>query len=488
VSIRTKLFTFLLTLVALMNLVAFFIYQSSRTIQESYSLMTDRILLYKQIANMTEDNLRLLSNYLVNQNSAAYAAFFDRKQELEKLRAKLEVRSRSEQRAVAVRNFRNMITTFLDAEEAVIGILYRTQATSYAQQYEEVEKTAGYIQEENQRLVDQELSFYQPLYERMLVYTKHMNALGLGLLAVDLLLCVVFALWLSSSITKPIANLVQVAVQISRGNLDVKPPVSQMSDEIGILTRTFRHMLASLKELLEKKQEMMEKDRLVKELEIKALQSQINPHFLFNTLNVLSKLAMLEGAERTSDLTVSVSNLLRYNLRKLDTPVTLRDEVEHAREYFAIQQTRFRDRVAFETDIDESALELPIPCLTLQPILENAFVHGIEGMESGARIRLKIRREGDFVVVSVADNGAGMDEATRRRLLEAESGFAEGAPSGQSTGLGTRNVYRRLQLFYGMDDLVTIESEAGAGTTVTFRAPWIHKGEQADVPSADRRR
>ncbi|KIL36894.1 membrane protein [Gordoniibacillus kamchatkensis] len=476
-SIRTKLFAFLVTLVVLMNAVAFFIYQSSRTIQESYSLMTDRILLYKQIANMTEDNLRLLSNYLVNQSTSAYAAFFDRKQELEKLKEKLDVSSRSEQRAAAVRNFRNMITTFLDAEESVIGILYRTEAASYSQQFDEVEKTAGYIQEENQSLVDQELSFYQPLYQQMLVYTKHMNALGLGLLAVDLLLCVVFALWLSSSITKPIANLVQVAVQISRGNLDVEPPTAQMSDEIGILTRTFRHMLASLQELLEKKQEMMEKDRLVKELEIKALQSQINPHFLFNTLNVVSKLAMLEGAERTSDLTVSVSNLLRYNLRKLDTPVTLRDEVEHAQEYFAIQQARFRDRVAFETDIDESALELPIPCLTLQPILENAFVHGIEGMEEGARIKLTIRREGDTVVVAVADNGAGMDEETRQRLLEAQSGFADEAPRGQSTGLGTRNVYRRLQLFYGPGDLVTIQSEEGKGTTVTIRVPWSRAKE-----------
>jgi sensor histidine kinase YesM len=240
-------------------------------------------------------------------------------------------------------------------------------------------------------------------------------------------------------------------------------------------------MLSSLKELLAQKQEMAEKDRLVKELEIKALQSQINPHFLFNTLNVVSKLALLEGADRTSDLAVSVSNLLRYNLRKLDTPVTLRDEVEHAYEYFAIQQARFRDRVAFETDIDDAALELPIPCLTLQPILENAFVHGIERMESGARIGLRIQRDGDWVVVAVSDNGAGMNEETQHRLLAFQSGFAEdggdggGSDSGsrgQSTGLGTRNVYRRLQLFYGMDDLVTIASEAGNGTTVTIRAPW----------------
>lgn len=503
-SIRTKLFTFLLLLVVLMNLVTFFIYQSSRTVQSSYSLMMDRILLYKQIANMTEDNLRLLSSYLTNQVPETYSDFYYRKKDLEALQAKLEVRSRSEARAVAASNFRNMVSTFLEAEEAIIGTLYSTESRGYATQYEEVEKTAAYIQEENQRLVDQELSFYQPLYQKMLLNTNRMNIMGLGLLLVDMLLCAVFALWLARSITRPIASLVYAASQISKGNIDVTPPLAQAGDEIGTLTRAFRQMLYYWKELIVKNQEMAEKDRLVKELEIKALQSQINPHFLFNTLNVLSKLALLEGADRTSDLTVSVSNLLRYNLRKLDTPVTLRDEVEHAKEYFAIQQARFRDRVAFETEIDESALDLAIPCLTLQPILENAFVHGIERMESGALIRLAIRREGSEVEIAISDNGAGMSEETRQGLLQAESGFAlepsvpaaagsagerDGSRNGQSTGLGSRNVYRRLQLFYGKDDLVSIESAAGIGTTVTIRAPYSYKekGGNNDVSSADRR-
>jgi sensor histidine kinase YesM len=487
VSIRTKLFTFLLLLVVLMNLVTFFIYQSSRTVQSSYSLMMDRILLYKQIANTAEDNLRLLSSYLTNQSQETYSEFYYRKKDLEALQAKLEVRSRSEARAVAAGNFRSMVSTFLEAEEAIIGTLYSPEGQGYALQYDEVEKTAAYIQEEYQALVDQELSFYQPLYMKMLLNTNRMNLMGLGLLLVDMLLCAVFAMWLARSITRPIANLVYTASQISKGNLDVEPPMTHHGDEIGTLTRAFRQMLQYWKESILKNQEMAEKDRLVKELEIKALQSQINPHFLFNTLNVLSKLALLEGADRTSDLTVSVSNLLRYNLRKLDTPVTLRDEVEHAKEYFAIQQARFRDRVAFETEIDESALNLAIPCLTLQPILENAFVHGIEGMESGARIRLSIRREDQEVCISVSDNGAGMSEETRRGLLQAESGFAadsavvaahadgDGSVSrgGQSTGLGSRNVYRRLQLFYGKDDLVSIESALGVGTTVTIRAPYL---------------
>jgi sensor histidine kinase YesM len=298
-----------------------------------------------------------------------------------------------------------------------------------------------------------------------------MNVLGKLLLIVDLLLCFVYAFWLARSITHPIANLVNAALQVSRGNLDVIPPKAQQNDEIGILTRSFRHMLSYLKELIIKNQEMMEKDRIVKDLEIKALQSQINPHFLFNTLNVLSKSALFEGAAKTSDLIVSMSNLLRYNLRKLDTPVTLRDEVEQAKEYFSIQQARFSDRVLFKINVDEGLLDLPIPCLTLQPILENAFMHGVEGMESGAYIHLDIFSEGNTAVISISDNGVGMSEETRYSLLHFSSGFASVSQNGQSTGLGSRNVYRRLQLFYNQDDLLSIDSKEGEGTTVTIRLP-----------------
>jgi sensor histidine kinase YesM len=485
-SIRTKLFTFLISIVVLMNLVTFFIFQSGRTIQDSYSLMMDRILLYKQISNLTEDNLRHLGNYLVNQNQAAYSDFFNRKQELRDLKAKLDRQNRNDQRAVAVQNFSHLVQSFFEAEDAIIGILYSPNNRNYADKFVEMEKTAGYIQEEDQRLVDQELSFYQPLYKQMLLYTGRMNALGQSLLIVDLMLCIVFALWLASSITRPIANLVQAALQVSMGNLDVNPLTPPRNDEIGILTRSFRHMLSSLKELLVKNQEIMEKDRLVKELEIKALQSQINPHFLFNTLNALSKLALLEGAEKTSDLTVSVSNLLRYNLRKLDRPVTLRDEFEHAKEYFSIQQARFRGRVTFETHIDDELLDLPIPSMTLQPILENAFVHGIEGMESGACIRLDMLRNGETAVISISDNGAGMSEEKRYSLMHFSSGFATDSDNGQSTGLGSRNVYRRLQLFYGQDDLVSIDSKEEKGTTVTIRIPFHIKEELAYVPVIDR--
>ncbi|TRY17632.1 HAMP domain-containing protein, partial [Geobacillus sp. LEMMJ02] len=128
--------------------------------------------------------------------------------------------------------------------------------------------------------------------------------------------------------------LVHAAKNISAGQLNTRIPRFDGHDEIGLLGQTFQHMIENLRILISKNMEILEKEKLVRELELKALQSQINPHFLFNTLNAISKLAYIEGAEKTSELTVSTSNLLRYNLRKLDQPVTLREEVEHAKEYF----------------------------------------------------------------------------------------------------------------------------------------------------------
>jgi sensor histidine kinase YesM len=159
--------------------------------------------------------------------------------------------------------------------------------------------------------------------------------------------------------------------------------------------------------------------------------------------------------------------------------------VDYVKEYFTIQQARFRDRVLFEINVDEDLLDLPIPCLTLQPILENAFIHGIEGMEDGAHLRLDIYREDDATVISISDNGVGMSEEIRHSLLHFSSGFANDSYNGQSTGFGSRNVYRRLQLFYGHDDILSITSKKGEGTTVIIRVPFIMKKGETHVPIVD---
>ncbi|WP_342044167.1 sensor histidine kinase [Bacillus sp. OTU530] len=476
-NIRTKLFIFIPILVILINLVSFFVFQSGKKVQESYNVMIDRVFLYKQISMETQENLRLLSGYIANQDTNSYSSFLRHKGKLQALQASLEKQNRGGNEELILENYSHLISSFLELETATTKKLLEQDFAGYVEQYKEVEKIASFIREDSQNLVDLELSNYQPIFKKIMANTRSMNQLGGILFILTTALSIVFAIWLSRSIVIPIQRLVYIAKQIGKGNLDIAVPVFQAKDEFSILGNMFHEMLENLRTLMGKNMEILEKERLVKELELKALQSQINPHFLFNTLNVISKLAYIEGAEQTSDLTVSTSNLLRYNLRKLDEPVTLRDEIKHAEEYFAIQKARFRDRVQFRLDINESCLEQAIPCLTLQPLLENAFVHGIEGMEAGAIIELSVKEIDNFVFVSIFDNGAGMTKETKEALLTASTVFPT---KRRSTGLGTTNVFKRLRLFYEKEEIVDIISKQDEGTSIILKLP-IKQGGQGKV-------
>ncbi|MDR0269675.1 sensor histidine kinase [Paenibacillus sp.] len=481
-NMRKMLFIVIPLLLILNNGVSFFIFQSGRTVQTSYNMMLERVLLYKQIEEKTRENLRAINVYIMDRSDSSLKTFQSQSDELRKLQSSLSGQKAISSTELAVRSYRHMLETFVLQEKSIIDALNSQTPLAYAAFYAEAEKTAAFIQEEAYQLIDQELSYYQPLYRKILVQTEVMNHWGVAVFILNTVLSVVLAYWISLRITRPIKELVRTAEQISDGNLQVVPPQMSSHSEFRILSEAFGQMQENLKLLIRKEKEGLEKDRLVKELELEVLQNQINPHFLFNSLNVLSKLALIEGAEQTSDLTVSMSNLLRYNLRKLDRPVPLRDEVEHAKEYFVIQQARFRERIRFVTEIEEDGLSVLVPVLTLQPLLENVFVHAIEGMEEGAIIKLAIQCKKDETWISISDNGVGMSEQARESLLHydredparKDSGYGG---QGHSTGLGTRNVFRRLELFYDKKDMVDILSEPGKGTTVLIRIPGAGKGD-----------
>ncbi|KRE35199.1 sensor histidine kinase [Paenibacillus sp. Soil522] len=485
-TIRTKLLIFIPLLVLLVNFVTFFLFQSGKLVQQSYNQMMDRLLLYKQSSQTVEGNLGALHNYLLNPDDSNNELFKQSRNKLMELRALLDDHSNASLRSSAVTSYNHMLDSFLEQEQAAFAAVTEETSRASLAHYEKAEKIASFIRENGQQLVDMELGIYQPIYKQIQAENERMYLLGAAVFITNTLMSILLAIWISRSITGPVSRLVSRARQISKGQLHQSDRQNRSSDrssdELGLLSGAFEQMSSDLLVLIEKDKESLKKDKLVKELELQALQSQINPHFLFNTLNVLSKLALLEGAEKTSDLIVSMSNLLRYNLRNLEQPVTLKDEVEHVKEYFIIQQARFRDRIRLEMEIDQSALQQPIPALTLQPIIENAFLHGIESMEQGAVIRLEISQSTTGVRISLSDNGSGMTDEVRKSLLRLESG----SDKKKSTGLGTKNVFKRLQLFYGVNELVDIESELGKGTKVTIRIPPRKEGERIHVPTVDR--
>lgn len=221
--------------------------------------------------------------------------------------------------------------------------------------------------------------------------------------------------------------------------------------------------------LMEEAKARAELEKALKEAELKALQSQINPHFLFNTLNTISRLALLEGAPKTQEVVFALAELLRGSLRKIGQVATLRDEIAYIRHYLLIQETRFRDRIQVELDIDEGCLDSEIPLLTLQPLVENAIVHGLEPKEDGGHLTVRAVRQGDEVRIEVVDDGLGMPPEVVEEIIRLEP-----KRSGRShlTGLGISNVHKRLQYHFGAEYHWDIQSRLGEGTKITLFLPY----------------
>ncbi|HET7627598.1 MAG TPA: sensor histidine kinase [Bacillales bacterium] len=515
IRIRTKLFLFLLLLAALLNSVAYFLYQNGQRSIDEYNRVLQRFYLLNEVSQQTSAVFEQLNVYLAEQTPEAYGDYLRARTNLKRKQDQLSAIA-TQANGLTVDNYRNMITSFLEECAIVSGSFQSGSIDRYSAHLPKAERISLFIKETTLDLLNEELARYQNFYLQMNKKSAYFQSMGIFVFVSTFLLCALFALWFSRGITQPIGQLTAAAREISQGQLDGEPVQAYTKDELRFLTQTFNEMRADIRRLVGEIKEQSELDQLLKEMELKSLQSQIHPHFLFNILNTLSRTAYLEGAERASALIDSTAALMRHNLSRLDRPTTLGKEVEIIREYFFLQSARFGDRVSFRTEIDEGCLQRPVPNMTLQPIVENAFVHGIESYENGAEITIKIAPEGTDVLVEVSDNGVGMDEATRQRLLadaeteangdertfeDADRGEPDGAgrgeaaasrererdgseaakPHGHSTGLGVHNVMKRLALFYRKEGLLDIQSAVGQGTTVRLRLPEITGGKDESL-------
>src|SRR5690606_8681086 len=182
------------------------------------------------------------------------------------------------------------------------------------------------------------------------------------------------AYYLSISITKPLYKLIYLMKEVEKGNLEVRFD-PKYNDDIGIFGKRFNRMLEKLKVSI---QENYEKQVRMKDSELKALRAQINPHFLYNTLETVNWLARLEGVNDISKIVVSLSEIMKYSVRKGEDFVTIEQDVKQLKNYLTIQEFRYRDKFDVHLSVEESVIHQKIPALLLQPIVENAIVHGLE--------------------------------------------------------------------------------------------------------------
>lgn len=209
--------------------------------------------------------------------------------------------------------------------------------------------------------------------------------------------------------------------------------------------------------------------KLAQEAEIRALQAQINPHFLFNTLNTIRSY-MRTDPETARRLMVKLAEFLRKNINPGSEDMPLGTEIEHCKTYIEIEAARFDDRVKALFDIDKTALDCRVPPLILQPIVENALKHGILPKECGGELLVSAHRENGTLLISVADNGVGISATTLDGLLK-EDAFSAGSSSENGSGIALKNINARLVALYGSDHALSIESTPQKGTVISFTVP-----------------
>ena len=283
-----------------------------------------------------------------------------------------------------------------------------------------------------------------------------------------LAIALVFALQLSSSIADPIRRLMQTMRHVESGDLHVRCQVTARN-ELGQLSDSFNHMIAKTADLMDERLRIEEQKR---KSEWKALQAQIQPHFLYNTLDSIIWMSHAGRSEEVVEMTSALALLLRSSIGDGSDTNTLKKELAHVRSYLTIQKMRYNEKLCYEIDIDPQTENCLLPKFVLQPLVENAIYHGIKVKQQGGTVRIESLLEEDRLLITVEDDGVGMTPEQLAVILDKKESDAE------SSKIGVCNVNERLQLFFGPEAVMKYYSTPGKRTMVMLVLPIVREKEE----------
>ena len=275
-------------------------------------------------------------------------------------------------------------------------------------------------------------------------------------------------LLISSFLTAPIKRLLESMKNFQKGNFNEKVDF-KYSDEIGKLGEGYNNMVTSIRELIRRTYMLQLKER---EAELNALQAQINPHFLYNTLDTIYWKSQKRGETEISEMIFSLAKLFRLSLNRGKGLTTVASEKELIEHYLSLQKMRFKEKLNYRIEIDGSILPYIIPKLIIQPFVENAILHGLEKKEGGGTVKIQGRLEGDMIHFTVEDDGVGISRESLDKILQSEK-ESNINMSGSSGGYAVRNVDERLKLNFNNNYTLDFVSNSGTGTRVDIIIPLI---------------
>lgn len=434
-----------------------------------------------QVFEKVQDNMY---DYLKVKSSQVLLDYYQNESKYRSQLEKLNEENINDPVKLLERNIRRMSETYLNYTAETVAAKRGRNVEKYKRKYDDATKLYGYIQssiDELNNLMFQENSSTYSILRAVMRYLEISNTIiMIGIVTGGMLLLIM-------AIRKmfiPLSNMAETAQLVGQGNFWVKMHDTDAQDELGTVTRAFNTMVENLdlymartKASMEKEQQMMERELLMenhlKEAQLKYLQSQINPHFLFNSLNAGAQLAMMEDAEQTGIFVEKMADFFRYNVKKGQEDATLGEELEAVDNYIYILNVRFAGDIHFSKEVDESLENVRMPSMILQPVVENAVNHGIRDIEWEGKIHLTVTGDADYIRISVKDNGKGM---TQEQIEGVLSGNRERRnEEGDSTGIGMNNVISRLELYYEESGLMEINSEGeGKGTEAVIYIP-VHE-------------
>lgn len=426
-----------------------------------------------------------MTNYLNTKTTDAMDGYYKSYQDYEEQIQNLSDVVTNNESLRMERNIRAMSERYLTLVDLAVEAKRGRNVEKYRNYHEDASVLYQYISTYIDSLNNEQFKSNSSDYFILADSLRYVEVVNTGVFVVVAFCNILLVMLVVRNMTRPLQTLSKVANQVAEGNLDVDPVEVSAQDEVGVVSKAFNQMVIGIQNYIEQLKSSKDNERVLKEKELKMethlkdaqlkyLQAQINPHFLFNTLNAGAQLAMMEGADRTYEYVQHMAEFFRYNIKKDHDSVTLREELELVDNYIYILNVRFSGEIHYEKEVDESLKTLIVPSMILQPIVENSVNYGIRGISWEGVIKLSLYREGDFACILIEDNGIGMEQEKLNKIMS--SGLEETDLEDGSNGIGLDNVISRLKLFYDREDVFTIDSPGkDRGTRVLIRIPMKGK-------------
>lgn len=478
ISIQTKLIAvFLLTSLVLLavNLV----------LHQSMNRMTQRIdqvyavnVSLNELQQVLDQVQDAMTEYLNTKSSDSMEDYYKYEQEYRRLSQELNQDISSQERKIMEKNIRALSEQYLSVTNYTVELKRGRNVEKYKVSYEEATNLYDVLGTFIYSLNNQQFMQNSDNYAVMLDALRYSQISNMVILGVVALMNLALIYLMTKEMIQPLRRLAEAAEKVGEGELTTDLVEVTTQDEIGVVTNAFNEMvlgirryIVQLKDSMEQESAMKEKalktEAHLKDAQLKYLQAQISPHFLFNTLNAGAQLAMMEDADRTYTYIQNVADFFRYTMKDRDD-TTLADELTQVQHYIYILNVRFSSEIQFESHVDEECLNVMMPSMVLQPIVENSVNYGIRNIDWQGRINLTVTREDGYICVSIRDNGIGMSQDKIDRIMEGRLERQE--LSKNSNGVGLDNVIQRLRLFYDREDVLEITSVGpNMGTEVAVK-------------------